>query len=169
MLTVDLGQLGREGSVVVEGEWSGDDEVWKDMSFSWVGQLVARFRATYAGTGEVVVRGSSSGTVRRACRRCLVSVETPFARELTMVFVTEPLNEEDDGGVHSFEPEGQKLELSKAVRDEMILAVNPYVVCDPGCQGLCSQCGANLNEDSCHCVEDEADPRWEPLQDLKSE
>ena len=39
MLTVDLGQLGREGSVVVEGEWSGDDELWKDTSFSWVGQL----------------------------------------------------------------------------------------------------------------------------------
>jgi uncharacterized protein len=86
-----------------------------------------------------------------------------------MVFATEQLNEEDDGGVRSFEPEGQKLELSKAVREEMILAVNPYVVCDPDCQGLCPQCGANLNEDSCHCIGDKGDPRWGPLQDLKSE
>ena len=98
MLTVDLVQLGRTGSVVVEGEWSGDDELWHDLSFSWVGQLVARFRATYAGTGEVVVRGHSVGRLRQACRRCLESVETSFKKELTMVFVADPSGDEDDGG-----------------------------------------------------------------------
>ena len=169
MLTVDLVQLGRTGSVVVEGEWSGDDELWHDLSFSWVGQLVARFRATYAGSGEVVVRGHSAGRLRQACRRCLESVETSFKKELTMVFVADPSGDEDDGGVHPLVPEGQKLELSKAVREEMILAVNPYVICDPDCQGLCPQCGTNLNEDSCTCIEEANDPRWGPLQDLKSE
>ncbi|HAT38365.1 MAG TPA: hypothetical protein DCS75_07705, partial [Gemmatimonadetes bacterium] len=87
MLAVDLVQLGRTGSVIVEGEWSSDDELWQDLSFSWVGQLVARLRATYAGTGEVVVRGHSSGRLRQDCRRCLESVETSFKKELTMVFV----------------------------------------------------------------------------------
>ncbi|MGB1658262.1 MAG: YceD family protein, partial [Longimicrobiales bacterium] len=87
MLRVNLGQLARESSVVVEGSLPGDDELWKDMGFSWVGDVDVRLRATYAGTGEVVVRGDASGVVRQECRRCLDPVETPFARDLTMVFV----------------------------------------------------------------------------------
>ncbi|MGB1779712.1 MAG: DUF177 domain-containing protein, partial [Longimicrobiales bacterium] len=59
--------------------------------------------------------------------------------------------------------------LSKAVREEMILAVNPYVVCEPECRGLCPKCGANLNEGACDCTDDEVDPRWAALRDLKSE
>ena len=169
MLRVDLGQLGREGSVVVEGSLPGDAELWKDIGFAWVGDVVVQIRATYAGSGEVVVRGSANGTLRQECRRCLDSVETPFARDLTMVFVSEPSGDEDDGGVYAFEPEGSELDLSEAVREEMILAVNPYVVCDPECRGLCPKCGANLNEGPCDCTDDEIDPRWAALQDLKSE
>jgi uncharacterized protein len=169
MLRVDLGQLAREGSVVVEGSLPGDDELWKDTGFSFVGNLDVRLRATYAGTGEVVVRGDSSGMVRQECRRCLDPVETPFQRDLTMVFVSDPTGDEDDGGVYAFEPEGSELDLSEAVREEMILAINPYVVCDPECRGICPKCGANLNEGTCDCTEDEVDPRWEALRDLKSE
>ena len=169
MLRVDLGQLGREGSVVVEGSLPGDEELWKDVGFSWVGDLAARLRATYAGTGEVVVRGDASGTVRQECRRCLDAVETSFERDLTMVFVSDPSGDEDDGGVYAFEPEGSELDLSEAVREEVILAVNPYVVCDPECQGLCPTCGANLNEGACDCTDEEIDPRWSALRDLKSE
>lgn len=169
MLRVNFGQLARESSVVVEGSLPGDDELWKDMGFSWVGDVDVRLRATYAGTGEVVVRGDASGVVRQECRRCLDPVETPFARDLTMVFVSELSGEEDDGGVYALEPEGSELDLSKAVREEMILAVNPYVVCEPECRGLCPKCGANLNEGACDCTDDEVDPRWAALRDLKSE
>lgn len=169
MLRVNLGQLARESSVVVEGSLSGDDGLWKDMGFSWVGDVDVRLRATYAGTGEVVVRGDASGVVRQECRRCLDPVETPFARNLTMVFVSDPVGEEDDGGVYAFEPEGSELDLSEAVREELILAVNPYVVCEPECRGLCPKCGANLNEGACDCTDDEVDPRWAALRDLKSE
>jgi uncharacterized protein len=28
------------------------------------------------------------------------------------------------------------------------------VLCDPNCRGLCSQCGANLNEGDCGCAPD---------------
>jgi uncharacterized protein len=55
------------------------------------------------------------------------------------------------------------------VREEVVLAVNPYVVCDPECRGLCPKCGAKLDEGECGCADDEADPRWAALRDLKSE
>ena len=169
MLRVDLGQLGREGSVVAEGLLPGDDELWKDVGFSWVEGLAVRLRATYAGTGEVIVRGDARGTVRQECRRCLDGVETPFHGELTVVFVSDVAGDEDDGGVYAFEPEGSELDVSEAVREETLLAVNPYVVCNPECKGICPTCGANLNEAFCGCAEEEIDPRWLALRDLKSE
>lgn len=169
MLRVDLGQLRREGSVAVEASLASDDELWSDLGFAWVDGLDVRLRATYAGTGEVVVRGEARGRVRQECRRCLEPVETPFDGQLTMVFVSEATDDEDDGGVYAFEPLGSQLDLSTAVREEVVLAVNPYVVCNPECRGLCPACGVNLNEDTCDCTKDEVDPRWAALKDLKSE
>ena len=92
-----------------------------------------------------------------------------LATDVTMVFVADGSDEEDEGGAYAFEASGSELELGEAVREELILAVNPYVVCDPECKGLCSRCGANLNEGPCDCTEDEVDPRWGALRDLKSE
>jgi uncharacterized protein len=169
MLRVDLGQLGREASVAVEGSLPGDVELWKDVGFSWVGDVEVRLRASYAGTGEVVCRGEAKGTLSQECRRCLKEVETPFKKDLTMVFVADTAGQEDDGGVYAFEPEGSELDVSHAVREELILAVNPYVVCDPECLGLCPSCGVNLNEGACDCSVEEVDPRWAALRDLKSE
>jgi uncharacterized protein len=169
MLTLNLGHLAREGSSVVQGSLSGNDDFWKDSGFSWVGALVADLRAMYAGSGEVVVRGPARGVLRQDCRRCLDSVETPFARDLTMVFVAGPSGDEDNGGVYPLEPEGEELDLSQAVREEVTLAVNPYVECDPKCRGLCPRCGTNLNREVCACTDDEVDPRWAALRDLKSE
>ena len=76
---------------------------------------------------------------------------------------------DDEGGVYRIEPDGIELDLSSAVREETVLAANPYVVCDPDCQGLCPKCGTNLNEGSCDCTYDEPDPRWAVLRSLKDE
>ena len=169
MLRVDLGQLDREGSVVVEASVSAEDELWKDTDLHWDGDVAVKLRATFAGTGEVVARGTVGGRLRQECRRCLKPVDTPFAHDLTLVFVSDGSEEEGEGGAYGFDPDQAELDLSEAVREELVLAVNPYVVCDPECKGLCSRCGADLNEGPCGCSENEVDPRWEALRNLKSE
>jgi len=167
MLRVDLGQLGREGSVDVEAHLASDDELWQDTDLEWVDDVDVRLRASYAGTGEVVVRGKVAGTLHQRCRRCLERVDTELAEKLTMVFVADA--DEDDGGAYPFEPVGEELDLRRAVREELVLAMNPFVVCNPECRGLCPKCGQNLNEGSCDCTFDEPDPRWAALRELKSE
>jgi uncharacterized protein len=96
-------------------------------------------------------------------------VETDFSTFVTMVFVSDEATEDDDGTMYVFEPKGSELNLSNAVREEVLLAVNPFVECKPECRGLCPRCGANLNEAPCECRQDEADPRWAALRKLKSE
>lgn len=168
MLRVNLGELRREGSFDVEAEVASDDDLWNDTDLTWARDVKVGVRASYAGTGEVVARGRIEGTLVQECRRCLKRVDTELAEELTMVFVDEA-DEDEDGGAYALEPVGEELDLSNAVREEVVLAVNPFVVCKPECRGLCPQCGRNLNEGSCDCTQEEADPRWEALRELKSE
>ena len=166
MLRVDLGQLRREGSVTLEASIPADDGLWHDTDLKWAEDLNVRVRASFAGTGEVVARGSIRGTLLQECRRCLEEVRTSFDEDVTMVFEE---NADEEGGTFLLEPEGNLLDLSEAVREEVILAVDPYVVCDSQCRGLCPRCGTNLNEGSCDCVREEPDPRWAALRNLQSE
>lgn len=168
MLRVDLGQLDREGSVAVEARVAADDELWKDTDLKWAGDVTVRLRASYAGTGEIVARGTVDGTLSQECRRCLEPVDTEVAEEVTMVFVTDT-DEYEGGGAYELEPIGDQLDLSDAVREEVVLATSPFVVCKPECRGLCPQCGKDLNEGSCDCTMEEPDPRWAVLRELKSE
>ena len=169
MLKVDLGQLAREASIAVEARVSASDELWSAADLAWADEVDIRLRATYAGTGEIVVRGSVSGRLRQDCRRCLQPVESDFTNDLTLVFVGEVGEESEDGGAYVFEPTRPELDMSDAVREEIILAMNPYVVCKPDCRGLCPTCGTDLNDGQCDCTEDETDPRWAALRELKDE
>ena len=68
-----------------------------------------------------------------------------------------------------FDAGASELDLSESIREELIFAIDPYVVCDPECKGLCPRCGVNRNTDSCECTEDEVDPRWDALRALQKE
>ena len=168
MLKVDLGRLDREGTVLVEAQVPADDALWQDSGIPWDGPVDVRLRVSYAGSGQVVVRGRVSGALDQECRRCLRPVAGEFDEEITLVFDADATEEQSDGGeLFVFDPASGNLDLSDAVRGEVILASNPYVVCDPECKGLCPRCGANLNEGACDCTTEEADPRWEALRELK--
>jgi uncharacterized protein len=169
MLRVDLGQLSREGSAVVEARLPAEGGIWEDTDLRWAEDVQIKLRVSLAGTGEVVARGKLQGTLRQECRRCLSEVDTDFSQDLTIVFVADGADADEESGAYAFESTGLQLELGDAVREEVVLAVNPYVVCDPDCRGLCPKCGANLNEGPCGCTDDETDPRWAALRDLKSE
>lgn len=168
MLRVDLGQLRREGPILVEACVPPEDGLWEESDLAWAGDVDVRLSAAFAGTGEVVVRGKVEGVLDQECRRCLTPVATDVSADVTMVFVADQGDDgEGEGDSYGFDSGQPDLDLSKAVREELILAINPYVVCDPECRGLCAKCGTNLNEGACDCAEDEADPRWEALRALK--
>lgn len=168
MLKVDLARVAREGSVVVEAQIPPDDPLWADSGITWDGPVDVHIRVSPAGSGEIVGRGRVSGTIRGECRRCLEPVSTELDEELTLVFVEgETEADSADAGAFAFDAGAGELDLSEAVREEVLLAMDPYVVCDPECPGLCPKCGANLKEAPCGCTEEETDPRWDALRELK--
>ena len=115
-----------------------------------------------------MVRGVIEGVLAHVCTRCLEPVASSFEQAVTLVFVaSDAPGFEDDGSSYVFDP-GSEFDMSNAVREELIFAVDQYVVCDPECRGLCPACGVNRNTDSCSCTVEEADPRWEALRALQN-
>ena len=170
MLRLDLAKLGREGSAQVDARVPADDPLWHETEVAFDGPVDVRLRATHAGTGEIVVRGTVKGRLRQECRRCLEPVPGKFSEEVTMVFVPSTSEgAEEDGDVRLFDDHVAELDLSDSVREEILLSIDLFVVCDPDCRGLCPQCGVNRNIESCSCTTEESDPRWDALRALKEE
>lgn len=170
MLRLDFARLAREGSVQVDARIPAEDPLWDGLDISFDGAVEVDLRATYAGSGELVVRGTVEASFRQECRRCLETVRGSLREELTMVFVpSDTPGVEDDGDVRLLDDAAMELDLGGPVREELILAIDPYVVCRPECKGLCPRCGVNRNTEACSCKEEESDPRWDALRALKEE
>jgi uncharacterized protein len=170
MLRLELAHLDREGTVLVDARVPADHPLLQGLEASFDGPLEVLLRASYAGSGEIVVRGTLRGALLQECRRCLEPVSGRLAEKLTMVFVpSDSPGAEDHGDVRLFSATAAELDLGESVREELILAIDPYVVCDPDCRGLCPRCGANRNTETCSCAGTESDPRWDALRALKEE
>ena len=63
-------------------------------------------------------------------------------------------------------PDATEIDLTPAIREELMLAVPRFVECRDDCKGICPQCGKDLNAGSCAC-EPVTEARWQPLQALK--
>ena len=169
MLRLDLSKLAREGTVQLEERIPPDADLWKDLEFTFEGPVRVRLQGMYAGSGEVVVRGTVDARIRQECRRCLEPVRTERSEEITAVFVGSSSDDPDvgDDDVRFFDAGAAELDVGPAVREEIVLNIDRFVVCDPECKGLCPQCGIDLNEAECDCTFDEPDPRWDALRSLQ--
>jgi uncharacterized protein len=135
---------------------------------------------------RVMVKAGARAALLAPCGRCLspVEMEVPVDFEITFVRAERAPAEERNvrrqpvrGRVAgSFEPEsvdeerysGKVIDLRPAVREQLLLALPSYPVCQEGCRGLCPVCGTNLNEKSCGCDRRVPDPRWAGLEKFKA-
>lgn len=111
----------------------------------------------------IYVSGDLHSTTPANCVRCL---------EKAIVDITFVL---DDIFYYPFytAPEGEAavkesgiIDLAPLVRELSLIAVPMQPLCQPDCQGLCMQCGQNLNEADCNCEVDDVDPRLAKLSEL---
>lgn len=72
---------------------------------------------------------------------------------------------EDDLDLYGYEDE--EVDLTPLFRDQVVLAVPFAPLCREDCKGLCPQCGADRNQETCDC-KPPLDPRWAALQNIKS-
>lgn len=113
----------------------------------------------------LLVRGTTSASVRLGCVRCLTTFPDRIQADVVELFsrheqVTEPV---DTG----YEIQEGMIDLDTLLRDALALALPTRPLCRPDCRGLCAQCGAELNAGDCGCSDDDDDPRWSALALLR--
>jgi len=175
---------------------TGVDRSW-DMTREQLDEVVAGERAGYRARAPAHVEAHLEKVERRVrveatakapltvpCGRCLAPtpVEVPVEFELTLVpedeYEENPRAEKDankgraGGSFELGEAEeetysGKVVDLDPIVREQLLLALPGYPVCNERCKGLCAVCGANLNERECGCDRHVPDPRWAALKNVK--
>ncbi len=122
-----------------------------------------RFDLTFAYIdGGILVRGEMAGEYTSECRRCAKPVTQPFAYQGSELY--RPATDVWEEGYVVKENE---IDLEPMVRDTVALSLPEAPLCSEDCKGLCSNCGADLNDGPCGCGgPDRGDLRWAALREL---
>jgi len=123
---------------------------------------------------SILATGEFSTIANCTCSRCLEEFQYPLEFGLLEEFFPAgdilkdtPMPvakvDEEDGFIIG---EDHILDLSEALRQNMIIGLPAKPVCKPECAGLCHKCGQNLNTGQCDCPKEQSDPRWSPLMKL---
>ena len=110
-------------------------------------------------------------TILDNCARCLDEVEVPIEYSIEGFLVKEGFDEDEFEEDDAFIYDGQELNLIDIIEQTLDFNIPARILCNDDCQGLCHECGANLNKQECSCSEnanDEEiiDPRFAKLKDI---
>ena len=164
----DTGPWPREFNLTIES---------KDVE---LGTANARLVGVVKARGSVEIRagwfevdGYIEGKAEIDCSRCL----EPVARGISIPFNVRFVKPEEVGEAHereidtgdldSSEIENDQIDLKEVIREQILLDLPEQVFCKEDCKGLCPKCGANRNLIDCGCEDEDIDPRWAALKDLK--
>ena len=125
------------------------------------------------GSIGVTVEGEIVAAVETECTRCLKAVE----KKLSVSFKSEYITAENFTAAKEAELqandldatvyEGDAIDLTELVREQILLNIPEQAFCKEDCRGLCEKCGANRNLLDCNCIEKDVDPRWSSLKNLR--
>ena len=146
------------------------DEQPESMAGVPAGRVFGNVRLMRTDTG-VWVNGRLDTAAVCQCSRCLreyhqpvsITIDDEFAATSESVAIDPWLEIEEDGFLIG--PD-QILDITEAVRQYSYLGIPMKPTCGSDCAGLCTGCGANLNEAACLCGPPRTDPRWDELRKL---
>lgn len=103
---------------------------------------------TYAFDGEALsLNGQLEVSLLSTCASCA----EPFVQALHIPFEERFVKGSDDEE-ESYTFEGETLDLTRLVWDNLYLHIPIRDLCKEDCRGLCPVCGCNLNIAQCACV-----------------
>ncbi len=125
--------------------------------------MVGKFTVTRTGEG-ILVQGNFNTTANMACIRCLEMSDVPVLGYIEELFFYPPSAAPDqDSFVMG---EDGNVDLGPLIRQLALLDRPMQPRCKEDCEGLCMDCGTNLNIEDCGCEEDDIDPRLAALKAL---
>jgi len=171
-----LEDIPREG---LEADFS-EGEDWLDERLRGEKKITFRFLAPIrvhlklSKSGSMVqVKSRLETKVELLCARCLEPFSLALNSDFSTIFKPRPnfplpeeleLTRED---LASDFYDGEEIDLTSFVQDQLLLTLPQKALCREECRGLCPRCGKNLNREVCQCPTGLMDPRFQALRNLK--
>ncbi|MBC7875794.1 MAG: DUF177 domain-containing protein [Anaerolineales bacterium] len=111
----------------------------------------------------LVLQADFSAVTTLDCVRCLTTFDCGLKWSFTELYAFDKRSETESELIL---PEDAHIELGELVREFALLEVPISPICKPDCQGLCIECGQNLNEKDCGHRPEENDSPFAKLKDL---
>ncbi len=111
----------------------------------------------------LVLQADFSAETTVMCVRCLQDSDQELDWSFTELYAFDKRSETDSELIL---PEDGHIDLAEMIREYALLEVPISPICKPDCQGLCAECGQNLNEKDCGHKPIEPDSPFAKLKDL---
>ncbi len=173
----DIKAIVRTGGAVMEIDTAAAPDVvgLAFPGFTFDPADVAHFQGSLqnAGHGILVLTGTASVVSRTQCARCLAPIKREIRAQVRETYRPaqslagehsegSPTNDEEP----FYEYEDYVVDLTEAIRENLLLALPIRELCQSDCAGICLQCGADLNRGPCACPPAELGAR-NPFGQLK--
>ena len=123
----------------------------KNTRISEITPLICELKASMVDK-DLVVRGTSNLVANCRCDKCLCDMELLIESEDICIVV---------------ENTPEIVDLTNDIREDILLAFPQLFVCKADCEGLCFNCGQNLNEGECQCnLKSDSSSPWDTLDNL---
>jgi uncharacterized protein len=133
--------------------------------------------ATLAGQ-TVLIAGIVETGVNLPCSRCLEPFDLKVATDFSATAVPgiRPMLESDDAEEIELAADdmdvivyhGDSIDLRDEIAQQVIMALPFKPLCREACKGLCSRCGADLNQAPCRCPSPDETHPFAVLKNLSS-
>jgi uncharacterized protein len=166
----DLPSTGEDYSVVEQSVWE-DPIAEFELPYTITKALEAEVHISPQDKGYLI-QGTLRGAIEIPCDRCAELSGLVLAAQFSIFEESDPsLTEEDLMGPKFLWLENNVwfLDLGGVLWEQLVLNVPLKHVCGEACQGVCPDCGCNLNLGHCECEAEEGDPRLAVFRHLKIE
>ncbi|SHI69163.1 uncharacterized protein SAMN05444401_1365 [Clostridium amylolyticum] len=103
-----------------------------------------------------------SAVIELTCTRCLDRYTSNINLNIFEEYTNDSQKENED---IIFITE-EYLDIKKVITDNILLSLPIKKLCSNDCKGLCQNCGANLNRNTCNCPQEDVDIRMAKLKNL---
>lgn len=175
-MIIDLKAIPREGSrefdFQLDNNWLNPSLGNHDHELALNQPLRIRTKV-YRANDKYIIEGNFKGIIDVSCDRCLKT----FSREIMDDFrsvLTQPPAEIKESEIELLEEDmeisfikGDEIDLAEIVREHLFLSLPVKSICKEDCQGLCPNCGIDLNTEKCDCDKASGHPGFAGLKKLK--
>lgn len=170
----DISKEGQEAVFVEKEDWLDERLAHETYRFFYFAAPI-KLQIQLRRSGRIViVKTRVEITVKWFCARCL----DPFIQTMNAEFTTTLKPKPDLPLAHELELtpedletefyEGEEIDLTNLLQDQVLLTLPPKAICKEDCRGLCPKCGRNLNKEACQCLEQDIDPRLAALKAFRA-